>query len=62
MSHSRTPQHWTHLPRCEFIQLAMIKDEELRRGEPEEKMIKLAQQGKIETILDHKKHFFGSTF
>ena len=54
MSHSRTPQHWTHLPRCEFIQLAMIKDEELRRGEPEEEMIKLAQQGKIETILDHK--------
>ena len=50
MSHSGTPQHWTHLPRCEFIQLAMIKDEELRRGEPEEEMIKLAQQGNIETF------------
>ena len=32
----------------------MIKDEELRRGGPEEEMIRLAQQGKIETILDHK--------
>ena len=54
MSHSHTSQHWTHLPRCEFIQLAMIKDKEMRRGGPEEEMIRLAQQGKIETILCHK--------
>ena len=54
MSHSHTSQHWTHLPRCEFIQLAMIGAQELRRGGPEEEMIRLAQQGKIETILNHK--------
>ena len=55
MSHSHTSQHWAHLPRCEFIKLAMIKEEELRRGGPEEEMIKLAHQGKIEMILGHKK-------
>ena len=55
LSHSRTSQHWSHLPKCEFIQLAMIGAEGLRRGGPEEEMIRLAQQGKIETILDHKK-------
>ena len=27
MSQSNTSQHWTHLPRCEFIQLAMIGSE-----------------------------------
>ena len=32
----------------------MIKDEELRRGGPEEEMVRLAQLGKIEIILDHK--------
>ena len=32
----------------------MIKDEEMRRQGPEEEMIRLAQQGKIETILSHK--------
>ena len=32
----------------------MIKDEEIRRGGPEEEMVRLAQQGKIETILRHK--------
>ena len=32
----------------------MIKDEEIRRGGPEEEMIRLAQQGRIETILRHK--------
>ena len=56
MSHSHTSQHWTHLPRCEFIQLAMIRDEVVRRGGPEEEMIRLAQQGKIETILSHKEN------
>ena len=56
MSQSHTSQHWTHLPRCEFIQLAMILDEELRRGGAEEEMVRLAQQGKIETILSHKKN------
>ena len=54
MSHSHTSQQWTHLPRCEFIQLAMIRDEVVRRGGPEEEMIRLAQLGKIETILSHK--------
>ena len=54
MFHSRTSQHWSHLPRCEFIQLAMIKGEEVRRGGPDEEMIRLAQQGKIETILCNK--------
>ena len=34
----------------------MIEDKEVRRGGPEEEMIRLAQQGKIETILDcHKR-------
>ena len=51
MSQSHTSQHWAHLPRCEFIQLAMIGAQGLRRGGPEEEMIRLAQQGKIETIL-----------
>ena len=54
MSHSHTSQHWSHLPRCEFIQLTMIGAQEVRRGGPEEEMIRLAQQGKIETILGHK--------
>ena len=54
MSQSHTSQHWAHLPRCEFIRIAMIKNEEIRRGGPEEEMIRLAQQGKIETILSHK--------
>ena len=57
MFHSHTSQHWTHLPRCEFIQLAMIRDDEkIRRGGPEEEMVRLAQQGKIETILRHKEN------
>ena len=54
MSQSRTSQHWGHLPRCEFVQLAMIKNEMIRRGGPEEEMIRLAQQGNVETILHHK--------
>ena len=53
-SQSHTSQHWTHLPRCEFIQLAMIKGGKLRRGGPEEEMVRLAQQGRIETIMSHK--------
>ena len=32
----------------------MIGAQGLRRGGPEEEMIRLAQQGKIETILSHK--------
>ena len=56
MSQSHTSQHWTHLPRCEFIQLAMIGAQGIRRGGPEEEMIRLAQQGKIETILSHKEN------
>ena len=53
-SQSHTSQHWSHLPRCEFIQLAMIKGGKLRRGGPEEEMVRLAQQGRIETIMSHK--------
>ena len=52
MSNSHTSQHWTHLPRCEFIQLAMIGSGELRRGDREEEMVRLAHLGRIETILD----------
>ena len=55
MSNSHTSQHWTHLPRCEFIQLAMIGSGGLRRGDREEEMVRLAQLGRIETILNHKK-------
>ena len=55
MSQSQTSLHyWAHLPQCEFIQLAMIKNEKIRRGGPEEEMIRLAQQGNVETILRHK--------
>ena len=55
LSQSHTSQHWTHLPRYEFVQLAMIRDKELlRRGEPEEEMVRLVLQGKIEIIMRHK--------
>ena len=54
MSNSNTSQHWTHLPRCEFIQLAMIGSGELRRGDREEEMVRLAHLGRIETIMSHK--------
>ena len=54
MPQTHTSQHWVHLPQCEFIQLAMIKNEKIRRGGPEEKMIRLAQQGNIEMFLHHK--------
>ena len=56
MSHSHTFQHWTHLPRCEYIQLAMIGKEDLQRGGPEEEMVRLAQKGKIETIMRFKEN------
>ena len=52
MSQSHTSQHWTHLPRCEFIQLAMTGSGRQRRGDREEEMIRLAHLGRIETILD----------
>ena len=55
MSHSHTSQHWTHLPRCEYIQLAMIQDGKVRRGGPEEEFVRLAQQGKIEIVMSKKK-------
>ena len=54
MSHSHTSQHWSHLPESEFIQLAMIGSKGLRRGDREEEMVRLAQQGRIETIMSHK--------
>ena len=53
-AHSHTSQHWSHLPRCQFVNLAMITDEPVRRGGPEEEIIRLAQQGKIETVVSHK--------
>ena len=56
MSHSHTSQHWTNLPRCEFIELAMIGDEVVRRGGPEEEIVRLAQLGKIEVIMLQKEH------
>ena len=54
MSQSHTAQHWSHLPQCEFVQLAMIGSGEIRRGDREEEMVRLAQQGRIETIQMHK--------
>ena len=54
MSQSLTSQHWSHLPQCEFVQLAMIGSER-RRGDREEEMVRLAQQGRIETIMSYKK-------
>ena len=54
MVQSHTSQHWSHLPRCEYIQLAMIKDDQVRRGGPEEERVRLAQQGKIEIIMRQK--------
>ena len=54
MSQSHTSQHWSHLPRCEFVQLAMISNEGQRRGDREEEMVRLAQQGRIETIMSYK--------
>ena len=54
MSRSHTSQHWTHLPRCEFNELAMVGHEVVRRGGPEEEMVRLAQLGKIETIMHQK--------
>ena len=54
MSHSHTSQHWTHLPRCEYIQLAMIQNGKIRCGGPEEEFVRLAQQGKIETVMSKK--------
>ena len=55
MSQSHTSQHWSHLQRCEFVQLAMIGSEGQRRGDREEEMVRLAQQGRIETIMSYKK-------
>ena len=54
MSQSHTSQHWSHLPRCEFVQLAMIGGEGQRREDREEEMVRLAQQGRIETIMSYK--------
>ena len=55
MSQSHTGlQHWSHLPRCEFVQLAMIGSGDKRRGDREEEMVRLAQQGRIETIVRYK--------
>ena len=54
-SQRHTSQHWTHLPQCEFIKLAMITSEQLQHGGPEEEIVRLAQLGQIETIMRHKK-------
>ena len=50
-------QSWTGnvlLPKCEYIELAIIENKGLRQGDREERMVRLAQQGRIETILNHK--------
>ena len=54
MSQNHTSQHWSHLPRCEFVPLAMISSER-RHGDREEEMVRLAQQGRIEIIMHDKK-------
>ena len=55
VSQSHTSQHWSHLQRSEFVQLAMIGNKwEIRRGDREEEMVRLAQQGRIETIMSYK--------
>ena len=53
-SQSHTTQHWSHLPECEFIKLKMINDEKQRRGGTEEEMVRLAHQGRVETIMNRK--------
>ena len=44
-SQNHTSKKWANIQHYEYIQLAMIRGEEIRRGEPEEEMIRLAQQG-----------------
>ena len=52
MSQTLTAQHWSHLPRCEYVQLAMIDCKRQQHEiEEEEKRKRLAQKGKIEPIL-----------
>ena len=55
MSHSHTFQHWTHLPRHEHMQLAVITGEQIQDGEPEAEMVRLAQLGDVDTTLSQKK-------
>ena len=50
LSHDQTPQHWDHLPRCNFIQLAIVQAQRLRSG-PDEKIVQLSQHGKIDRIM-----------
>ena len=50
MSRSHTFQQWTHLPRCEFIELAMIGDEVMRHGGPEEEWSDLHSWGKSKSL------------
>ena len=53
LSHSQTPQHWDHLPRCNFIQLAIVRAQRLRSG-PDENMAQLSQHGQIDTIVSQE--------
>ena len=53
LSHDQTPQHWDYLPRCNFIQLAIVQAQRLRFG-PEEKIVKLSQHGQIDTIMSQE--------
>ena len=51
LSNNHTSEQWTHLPRCEFIQLLIIEDIEVKLRRPKEETAKLVQRGKIETLL-----------
>ena len=55
MSHCNITQHWTNLPQCEYIQLAMIENRGLRyRQDRDTAIVRLAQQGEVNTILNEK--------
>ena len=55
LSHNQTPQHWDYLPRCNFIQLAIVQAQRLRSG-PEEKIVKLSQHGQIDKIMSQEEN------
>ena len=53
LSHNQTSQHWDYLPRCNFIQLAIVQAQRLRSG-PEEEIVKLSQHGQIDKIMSQE--------
>ena len=52
LSHDQTPQHWDYLPRCNFIQLAIVQAQR-----PEEEIVKLSQQRQIDKIMSQEENF-----